>query len=100
MDGTAHLVAIRVKESLQINYIRVGNEAHDLELTVLEPLVLQDLLDRDFAVAGLVEQPGLEDDAEGAIADDFAVGVGEISLVAALAVGGDDLDDLTGIVDG
>ena len=42
----------------------------------------------------------MEDNAEGAIADDFAVGVDEITSVSRLAVRGDDLYDLAGIVDG
>ena len=38
-------------------------------------------------------------DAKGAIADDFAVGVDEITSVSRLAVRGDDLDHLAGIID-
>ena len=77
----------------------MGDEFHDLELAILEAFVLEDLLDGDVGVAGLVEEPCLEDDAEGAVADDFAVGVGEISLGVGFAIGCDDLDDLAGIVD-
>ena len=67
----------------------------------LEPLVLQDLLDGDVTDGvGVLEEFCLEDDAEGAIADDFAVGVDEITSVSLLAVRGDDLYDLAGIVDG
>ena len=71
------------------------------ELAYLEPLVLQNLLDGDVADrVRVLEEFCLEDDAEGAIADDFAVGVDEITGLSRLAVGSDDLDDLAGIVDG
>ena len=71
------------------------------ETACLEPLVLQDLLDGDVTDGvGVLEEFCLEDDAEGAIADDFAVGVDEITGLSRLAVGSDDLDDLAGIVDG
>ena len=67
--------------------------------TDLEPFILQHLLDRNILVSGLVEEPRLEDDTEGAVAYDLAVGIGEIFLVARLAVRGDDLDDFMGVVD-
>lgn len=55
--------------------------------TDLESLVLQDLLDGNVSRGHVsLEELCLEDDAEGAIADDFAVCVDEITLVAALAV--------------
>lgn len=69
-----------------------------MKLSVLEAFVLQDLLDRDVTVARLIEEPRLKDDAEGTVAGDFAVGVGEIALVAGFAVRCDDLDDLARIV--
>ena len=68
--------------------------------TDLEPLVLQDLLDRDITIGSIVKQPRLEHDTEGAVSDDFAVCVSEISLVACFTVGSHDLDDFTRIVDG
>lgn len=69
--------------------------------TDLEPLVLQDLLDCNVVGGDVfLEKFCLEDDTEGAIADDFAVGVNEVALVAGLAVRGNNLDDLAGIVDG
>ena len=34
-DKGTHLVAIRIKECFKIDYIWVGDEAHDLEFTVL-----------------------------------------------------------------
>ena len=50
------------------------------EKACLEPLVLQDLLDGDVTDGvGILEEFWLEDNAEGAIADDFAVGVDEIT---------------------
>ena len=58
------------------------------------------VLDRDVWVARLIEESRLEDDAEGAVSYDLAIGIGEVLLVAAFAVGGDDLDDLAGIIDG
>ena len=67
--------------------------------TDLEPLVLQDRLDRDITIGSIVKQPRLEHDTEGAVSDDFAVGIGDFSLVAALAVGGDNLDDFARIID-
>lgn len=68
--------------------------------TDLEPLVLEDLLDRNvvFAPAGACEA-GLEDDTKGAISNDFAVGVRDVFLLA-IAVACDDLDDLGRVVDG
>ena len=68
--------------------------------THLEPLVLQDLLDGNVWVAGLVEESCLEDDTEGAVSYDLAIRIGEVLLIPALAVGGDNLDDLAGIIDG
>lgn len=69
--------------------------------TCLESLVLQDFLDGDVAHrVGVLEELGLEDDAEGAIADNLAICVDEIAGITRLAVGGDDLDDLARIVDG
>ena len=67
----------------------------------LEAFVLQDLLDGDVADGvGVLKELRLKDDTKRAIADDFAVGVDEITSVSGLAVGGDDLDDLAWIVDG
>ncbi len=70
-SGATHLVTIRIEESFKINDVRMGDESHDLQFTVLgrrgderrsgaqrgkrevetclEPLVLQDLLDCDVA---------------------------------------------------
>ena len=70
------------------------------DITNLEPLVLQHLLDRDLGSGRLlVEKFGLEDDTKGAIANDFAVGVSEITGIARLAILRYDLDDFAGIVD-
>ena len=67
----------------------------------LEAFVLKDVLDGDVTDGvGVLEEFCLEDDAEGAISDDFAVGVDEITGLSRLAVGSDDLDDLARIVDG
>lgn len=59
-----HLVPVRVEESSKIDDVWMRDESHDLEFTVLEPLVLQDLLDRNVGVGGIVEQFCLEDDTE------------------------------------
>ena len=69
-------------------------------MTYLEAFVLEDLLDGNLRVAfRLVNELGLEDDSEGAVADDLAVGIDEILDVTSLAIGGDDFDDLVGVVD-
>lgn len=43
---------------------------------------------------------GLKDDAKRAITDDLTVRVRDVTSVASLAVGGNDFDHLSGIVDG
>ena len=43
---------------------------------------------------------GLENDAKRAIADDFTIRVRDVTGVAGLAIGGNDLDHLSGIIDG
>ena len=43
---------------------------------------------------------GLKDDAKRAIADDFAIRVRDVASIARLSVRGNDLDYLSGIVDG
>jgi len=43
---------------------------------------------------------GLENDTKRAIADDFTIRVRDVTGVASLAIGGNDLDHLSGIVDG
>ena len=66
--------------------------------TYLESLVLQYLLDRDVSISRIVQKPGLENDTERTVSDDLAIGIGDFSLLARLAIGSDDLDDLAGIV--
>jgi hypothetical protein len=69
--------------------------------TDLEPLVLQDLLDGDIlSVFRLGNKLGLKDDAEGTIADNFAIRIRYVTGLAALAIGSNDFDHLSGIVDG
>lgn len=69
--------------------------------TDLEPLVLQDLLDGNIVTGFcLRDELCLEDDTEGAVSDDFAVCIGNVHCVARLSFGGDDFDDLPGVVDG
>lgn len=70
--------------------------------TDLEALVLQHLLDRHVVVPVRVEaalhQTRLEHDPERAVPDDLAVGVANLARLARLAVRGDHLDQLLGVV--
>ncbi|KAI3487957.1 hypothetical protein L1887_48040 [Cichorium endivia] len=103
------LVAVGVEEGLEVDDVGVLDDAHDLELAVLEALVLKNLFDGDliavFAGAfGGVGARGrhefcLEDDTEASVADDLAVGVGDFSLLGGLAVRGKDLDHLVGVIE-
>jgi hypothetical protein len=103
------LVAIRVEESLEIDYVGVLDNPHDLKLAVLEALILQDLLDGNFIAlfagtfgrfrAGWCYEFCLENNTETSVPDDFAVGVGDLSLLSGLAVRGKNLDDLVGIIE-
>jgi hypothetical protein len=69
--------------------------------TDLEPFILQDLLDGDvIPILKLGDKFGLKDDAERAVADDFAVRVRDVTSLARLAIRSNDLDHLSGIVDG
>jgi len=58
------------------------------------------LLDGDVATLLPANESGLEDDAKGPIADDFAICVGSVFLVTGLAIGGDHFDDLVWVIDG
>jgi len=52
----------------------VRDKPYDLQFTVLEPLVLEDLLDGDVAtLLRRANESGLEDDAKGPITEDFAI---------------------------
>lgn len=95
------LVTIGIKVCFQIDDVWMGNKAHDLQFSVLEPLVLQDLLDGNI-VTGFCfrDELCLEDDTEGAVSDDFAVCIGNVHCVTRLSFGGDDFDNLPGVVDG
>lgn len=73
-----------------------GNKKSDLE-----PLVLQNLLDCNIvAILRCSDKPGLEHDTKGTVADDFAVGVGDLSGLGRLAVGSNNFHDFVGVVDG
>ena len=53
----------------------------------LEPLILQHLLNRD--VGSILRTTGelcLENNAEGAVSDDLAIGVGDVSCFAGLSI--------------
>lgn len=59
--------------------------------TNLEPLVLQDLLDRDLStILRPADEFCLEDDAKGAVSYDLAVCVRDFCVVARLSVEGID----------
>jgi hypothetical protein len=47
-----------------------------------------------------VEELCLENDTKRAVPDDFAVCVRDLLGLSGLAIGGDDLDDLVGVIDG
>ena len=67
----------------------------------LESLILQYLLNRD--VGSILRTTGklcLEYNAEGAVSDDLAVGVGDVSRFAGLSIRSDDFDDFPGVIDG
>ena len=67
----------------------------------LEPLILQHLLNRD--VRSFLRTTGelcLENNTEGAVSDDLAVGVGDVSRFACLSIRSDDFDDLSRVIDG
>jgi hypothetical protein len=67
----------------------------------LEPLILQHLLDRDVrSFLRPTSELCLEHNAEGAVSDDFAVGVGDVSRFSGLSIRSDNFDDLPGVVDG
>jgi hypothetical protein len=69
--------------------------------TYLEPLVLQNLLDGNvIATLMFRDKFGLENDAERAVADDFTIGVRDVTGVTGLAIRGNDFNHLSGIVDG
>lgn len=108
----------------------MGDQAHDLELTVLlktktktkiilecdaisrrhavnacmwahlEAFVLEDFLDGDvITFLGSPDELCLENDTEGTVSNDLAIGVGDLFLVTGPTVGGDDFHDLVGVVD-
>ena len=73
------LVALRVERMLQRDDVRVVELTHDLQLSVLVPLVLVDLLDGDGRVQ--LDAGGLVDDSERAVADDALSIVSEARLL-------------------
>jgi len=77
------------------------DETHDLKFTVLEPLVLQNLLDGDvLAFLWRRNKLCLEDYTERTIADDLAIAVRYLPMVTCFAIGSDDLDNFGRIIDG
>lgn len=104
-----YTLAVVVEEGLELDDVRVTHNAHDLQLAVLcwsqyavrvccsalpraagrdwthlEALVLQHPLDGCVLAAG--RQLRLEDDAERAVADNLALCVRQVLVVARLAV--------------
>jgi hypothetical protein len=74
----------------------MSDNAHDLEFAVLEALVLQDTLDGRIFTTG--RQLRLEDYAERAVADNLALRVCEVFVVAGQAVLDLFADNFCGIV--
>lgn len=73
----------------------------NVEKTHLEPLILQNFLDSNIlSLFGCGNYLGLENDSKGAIADDFAMAVGYLPMIARLSIGGYDLYDLRRIING
>lgn len=70
------LVSTGVEEVAQADYVAVVQLPHDLQLPILKPLVLQDLLDGHH-LSGVAEF-GLVDYAERAVADDLRVRVAHL----------------------
>ena len=67
--------------------------------TNLEPLVLQDLFDRDLStILGPTDELGLVDDSKGTVSYDGAACVGDFSVVAGLSIEGVDGDDFVRII--
>ena len=75
-------------ESGEIRYnVRKGGLVGKKTNTHLEPLILQDLLNRDVgSILRTTGELGLEYNAEGAVSDDLAVGVGDVSRFTGLSV--------------
>eukprot|EP00754_Rhynchopus_humris_P013920 Rhum_TRINITY_DN14356_c14_g1::Rhum_TRINITY_DN14356_c14_g1_i1::g.84606::m.84606 len=69
------LLAVGVEAVLHVDDVAVGQEAHDLELAVLVPLVLQHLLDGHHLAR--LHNLGEEHDTEGAMADHALRAVGD-----------------------
>jgi hypothetical protein len=76
MSKITYTFAIGIIESFQLNNVGVADNAHDLELTVLESLVLKDSL--DGSILSRWGQLGLENNTEGAISDNLALRVLQI----------------------
>mmetsp|Transcript_34320 Transcript_34320/g.87763 ORF Transcript_34320/g.87763 Transcript_34320/m.87763 type:complete len:236 (+) Transcript_34320:740-1447(+) len=85
-----HLLLLRggVERVLQAHHVGVVHHLHDLELAVLEPLVLQHLLNRHHLVG--LQAVGLEDHAKGAVPHHAVRRVVDGAFVRARASGGGD----------
>lgn len=87
------LFTIRIKEGSEFDDVWMADETHDLELTVLETFVLEYFLDCYLLLfLGHVEKASGEDDAKGAIANDFTVCILDFFWFSSFAVRSDDLD--------
>ena len=98
-----------VSSAIRMDRVRIGAKACEYakirgkraKKTNLESFVLQDLFDGYILLFFWnIQELGSKNNTKGAVSDDLAVGIGDFSLLAALAVRGDDLDDFARIIDG
>ena len=68
------LVAVGIEVVLERNHVRMVDQAHYLQLSILKALVLQHLFDGDGRVVALQEFR-LEHDTKGSVADNFVASV-------------------------
>ena len=97
-----YTLSIGVVECFELYYVRVADDTHDLKLaillpslcvacdeacfprTYLEALILKDTL--DCCIFPIWRELGLENNAEGSVADDFALGVLHFFSLASKAI--------------
>ena len=80
----------------EISTDKKGRNETDMHLV---PLILQHLLNRD--VGSILRTTGelcLENNTEGAVSDDLAIGVGDVSCFAGLSIRSDNFDNLPGVI--
>ena len=79
-----YALAVGVVEGLQLHDVGVADDPHNLQFSVLEPLVLQNALDGRIFVGR--RQLGLENDAKGPVADYLALGILQLAGLARDAI--------------